>query len=317
MTSYDDGNGAQLSLVSDMGGAPAPDVRRSVQQGPRRLHRRRLAILYGDVAGYTRLMCEDEDATHRRLDLYLDILSSHVLANRGTVCHYAGDAVLASFASVTDAMVCAVAVQEELARRNRRLRRGPQVRFRIGLNVAEVILARGEIFGIGVNVAARLQALAAPGGVCISDTVRRDLEHEFGVAMVDLGECVLKNVNTPVRAWRLELPSRSGPRPRGARTSSTSALAAALNGWINSQPVPPARESRNAGRGSPLAMSNLTLVGNAQSGLLIQGCLGRRTGACRDGEAVGIEIPVPHGRETALGSESVTSSVRPAPIPSS
>ncbi len=137
-----------------------------------RLPRKLAAILYADVAGYSRLTGEDEDATHRTLTEYLDLISSTIESHGGKVMHYAGDAVLAKFEAVVDAMSAAVAIQDELKTRNEDVPDSRKVQFRIGVNLGDVIEDRGDIYGDGVNIAARLESLAKPGGICISDAVR-------------------------------------------------------------------------------------------------------------------------------------------------
>lgn len=139
---------------------------------PKRLDRKLSGILYADVAGYSRLTGEDEDGTHRALRAYLDVITSHIQAHKGRVVHYAGDAVLAEFGTVSDALRCAVDVQRDLMARNQALPDERKVQFRIGVNLGEVIVDQDEIYGDGVNVAARLESLAEPGGICISDAVR-------------------------------------------------------------------------------------------------------------------------------------------------
>jgi len=132
-----------------------------------RLPRKLAAILYADVAGYSRLTGEDEDATHRVLIDYLDLIAATIESQGGEVMHYAGDAVLARFSAVVDALSAAVAIQDDLQTRNATLPDARKVQFRIGLNLGDVIEDRGDIYGDGVNVAARLEALAEPGSVCI------------------------------------------------------------------------------------------------------------------------------------------------------
>jgi DNA-binding SARP family transcriptional activator/TolB-like protein len=168
-----------------------------------RLPRKLAAILYADVAGYSRLTGEDEDATHRTLRRYLDVLTSTVDAHGGEVVHYAGDAVLARFDAVADALSCAVAVQGELRAQNESLPEARRIRFRIGVNSGDVIEDRGDIYGDGVNVAARLEALAEPGGVCISDAVRVAVGNRLPFDYVFIGEQAVKNIAEPVRAYRV------------------------------------------------------------------------------------------------------------------
>ncbi len=167
------------------------------------LPRKLAAILYADVAGYSRLTGEDEDATHRTLSEYLDLISTTIESHCGRVMHYAGDAVLAKFDAVVDAMSAAVAIQNVLKTRNQDLPDDRKVQFRIGVNSGDVIEDRGDIYGDGVNVAARLESLAEPGGVCISDAVRSAVGKKLGLAYDDMGEQEVKNITEPVRAYRV------------------------------------------------------------------------------------------------------------------
>jgi len=173
------------------------------------LPRKLAAILYADVAGYSRLTGVDEDATHRTLSEYLDLISSTIVLNRGRVMHYAGDAVLAMFDAVVDAMSAAIAIQKELKTHNHDVSDDRKVQFRIGVNLGDVIEDRGDIYGDGVNVAARLESLAEPGGVCISDAVRSAVGKKLNLAYKDLGEQQVKNIVEPVRAYQVLLEQRN------------------------------------------------------------------------------------------------------------
>lgn len=168
-----------------------------------RLPRKLAAILYADVAGYSRLTGADEDATHRTLSEYLDLISSAVESHRGKVVHYAGDAVLAKFDAVVDAVAAAISIQKELKTRNDSLPGERKVEFRIGVNSGDVIEDRGDIYGDGVNVAARLEALADPGSICISESVRTALGKKFDVHYEFMGEQKVKNIAEPVRAYKI------------------------------------------------------------------------------------------------------------------
>lgn len=168
-----------------------------------RLPRKLAAILYADVAGYSRLTGEDEDSTHRILRDYLDLVASIIDSHHGRVMHYAGDAVLAQFTAVLDALSSSVAIQNELRTRNEALPDGRKVRFRIGVNSGDVIEDRGDIYGDGVNVAARLEALAEPGGICISDAVRTAIGSKLPYQYIFIGEHSVKNIKEPVRAYRV------------------------------------------------------------------------------------------------------------------
>ena len=161
------------------------------------------AIFYADVAGYSRLTGEDEEGTHRTLSAYLDVLSATIKRHGGKVLHYAGDAVLADFATVSQALNCAVAVQHELKTRNAALPEARRVEFRVGVNLGEVIVDRGEVYGNGVNVAARLESLAEAGGICISGTVVDTIGATLPFSYEFLGEQSVKNLEKPVRAYRV------------------------------------------------------------------------------------------------------------------
>ncbi len=184
----------------------------------KRLPRKLAAILYADVAGYSRLTGEDEDATHRALSEYLDLISLTIEAHHGQVMHYAGDAVLAKFDAVIDAMSSAVAVQDELEARNRQLSEQRKLQFRIGINLGDVIEDRGDIYGDGVNVAARLEGLAEPGGICISESVRTAIGNKLPLSFEFMGEQSVKNIAEPVRSYRVITKTASD-----ARTADNSA----------------------------------------------------------------------------------------------
>jgi len=182
-----------------------------------RLPRKLAAILYADVAGYSRLTGEDEDATHRTLTEYLDLITTTIEDERGKVMHYAGDAVLAKFDAAVDAVSCAAIIQNELNSRNGNVPEERRVQFRIGVNLGDVIEDRGDIYGDGVNVAARLESLSEPGGICISESVCTALGNKLTLDYEFLGEQSLKNVADPVRAYRVMLEP---PKTNSASTSS-------------------------------------------------------------------------------------------------
>jgi adenylate cyclase len=134
--------------------------------------RKLAAILYTDVAGYSRLTGIDEEGTHRRLIEYLDLIADRIKKHDGLVVHFAGDAVLADFDRVSAAVSCAVSIQREIEVRNTDFPPERKVQFRIGINLGEVIVDRSDIYGDDVNIAARLESLAELGGICISESVR-------------------------------------------------------------------------------------------------------------------------------------------------
>lgn len=175
--------------------------------------RKLAAILYADVAEYSRLTRRDEEGTHRTLSAYLDEITARIEDHGGTVAHYAGDAVLAEFASVIAAVSSAIAIQNELAGRNSDLADDLKLRFRIGINLGEVIVDRGEIYGDGVNVAARLETLAQPGGICVSGKVYDEVQTRLDVGFAYLGPQTVKNIAEPVEAYRVVPEGAEGAAP--------------------------------------------------------------------------------------------------------
>ncbi len=177
-----------------------------------RLPRKLAGILYADVAGYSRLTGQDEEGTHRRLSEYLDLISDAIEEHQGRVVHYAGDAVLADFDTVTEALSCSTSIQRELASRNRDLPDERKVQFRIGVNLGEVIVDRDDIYGDGVNVAARLESLAEPSGICISESVRSAVGKKLDLSYEFMGEQKVKNIEEPVRAYRVMMEEEGVPK---------------------------------------------------------------------------------------------------------
>ena len=177
-----------------------------------RLPRKLAAILYADVAGYSRLTGEDEEGTHRRLSEYLDLISNAIAEHEGRVVHYAGDAVLADFGTVTEGLSCATFIQRKLTSRNQDLPDERQVQFRIGVNLGEVIVDRDDIYGDGVNVAARLESLAEPSGICISESVRSAIGKNLDLGYEFMGEQRVKNIEEPVRAYRVIMEEGEKPK---------------------------------------------------------------------------------------------------------
>jgi adenylate cyclase len=171
------------------------------------LPRKLAAILYADVADYSRLTGEDEEATHRRLSEYLDLVSHSIGHHQGKVVHYAGDAVLADFSTVTNALECASSIQGDLYSQNLEFPDERKVQFRIGINLGEVIVDRDDIYGNGVNVAARLESLADAGGVCISDAVRTAIGSKLPLEYEFMGEQAVKNIKEPIRAYQVRFLS--------------------------------------------------------------------------------------------------------------
>src|SRR5205085_11294481 len=162
--------------------------------------RRLAAILAADVTGYSRLMGADEDGTLNRLKAHRrELFDPKVAEHRGRIVKTAGDGMLVEFASVVDAVRCAVEIQRGMSDRESDVADERRIRFRIGVNLGDIIIDGGDIFGDGVNVAARLEALAEPGGICISRTVRNQVRDRLPYSFEDLGEQSVKNIARPVR----------------------------------------------------------------------------------------------------------------------
>ncbi|MEX2648162.1 MAG: adenylate/guanylate cyclase domain-containing protein [Alphaproteobacteria bacterium] len=166
--------------------------------------RRLAAILAADAEGFSRLMGIDEAATLTTLAAHRDIIDGKVVEHGGTVVGSAGDSVLAEFTSVIQAVACAVAIQDELGDRNARMPDDRRMMFRVGVNLGDVIVEGGTIYGEGVNVAARLERLADPGGICVARGVHDQVKGKLSLAFTDMGEQRFKNIAEPVRAYRIE-----------------------------------------------------------------------------------------------------------------
>src|SRR5580693_5529365 len=169
------------------------------------LERRLAPILAADVEGYSRLMHGDEEATMATLSARRAFVDELIARHRGRIANTAGDSVLAEFASLLDAVRCAVEIQAALQRANEGEPEGRRMRFRIGVNVGDVMVKEGDIFGDGVNVAARLEGLVRGGEICVSRGVHDHLRHRAGMLFEDLGEQLVKNIAHPIRAFRLRI----------------------------------------------------------------------------------------------------------------
>jgi adenylate cyclase len=166
-------------------------------------NRRLAAILAADIAGYSRLMAEDEEATLRMLAAYRAEISDLVAAHGGRIFGTGGDSVIVEFASAVNSVRAAVAIQRALERHNADVPKGRRMEFRIGINVGDIVQQNGDILGDGVNIAARLEGIAEPGGVCVSQRVQEDAAGKVDVQFEDIGEQALKNIARPVRVYRV------------------------------------------------------------------------------------------------------------------
>jgi TolB-like protein/class 3 adenylate cyclase/Tfp pilus assembly protein PilF len=188
--------------------------------------RKLAAILSADVVGYSRLMGEDEEGTIHTVTVYREVMTTLVQQYRGRVVDSPGDNLLAEFASVVDAVQCAMAIQREIHTRNTALSLQRRMQFRIGINLGDVITEGERIYGDGVNIAARLESLAEAGGVCISGTVYDQITTRLALGCEFLGERVVKNITRPVRVYRVRLAPGS-PAPRASEQAGTPAVGAA------------------------------------------------------------------------------------------
>src|SRR5438128_3720439 len=195
--------------------APTPVWIRAMNRGER-VERRLAAILAADVAGYSRLMGADEEGTLERLKaLRHELLDPKIAEHKGRIVKITGDGLLVEFASVVDAVRCAVAVQQAMPERNTSVGADSRIELRIGINLGDVIVEGDDLYGDGVNIAARVEALADAGGVFVSNTVHDHVRDRLPFVFEDLGERQVKNIARPVRVYRvcatLTHPAASAP----------------------------------------------------------------------------------------------------------
>jgi adenylate cyclase len=182
-----------------------------------RVERRLAAVLAADVAGYSRLMGRDEERTLANLKSFRKTLvDPAIAAHRGRIVKTTGDGMLVEFASAVDAARCAVEVQRGMAGQNADVPQDLRIKFRIGIHVGDIIIDDNDIFGDGVNIAARLEGIAEPGGVCISDDAHRQIRGKIDIAFDDIGEQTLKNIAEPMRVWHIRLASEAAPAIRSS-----------------------------------------------------------------------------------------------------
>src|SRR5580692_9063863 len=194
------------------------------------MKRKIAAIMAADIAGYSKLVAEDEEETLRRLESYRAVFQDFVARFSGRIFNTAGDAVLAEFPSAVEAVRCAIDVQESLRTRNLAYPASRQMSFRIGITIGDVVERDGDLLGDGVNIAARLEGIAPVGGICISRSVHEQVANKLSVHFADIGEQQVKNIPTPVHAYHLEM------RPDETRAASampmTKPVVPARPGWV-------------------------------------------------------------------------------------
>jgi len=183
--------------------------------------RRLAAVVAADMVGYSRLMEIDETGTLARLKTHrIELIDPAVAKNRGRIIKTTGDGMLLEFQSVADAVLCAAEIQRRMARRNADVSPARWIQFRIGVNLGDVIVDDNDIFGDGVNVAARLEMLADPGGICVSAAVRDQLGDRLqDIAFEDLGDQSVKNISRPIRVFRVRLEPNPTIGPEDAKNA--------------------------------------------------------------------------------------------------
>jgi adenylate cyclase len=191
-----------------------------------RVERRLAAVLAADVEGYSRLIAADEEGTLARFKaIRAELVDPKINEHHGRIVKTTGDGLLAEFSSVIDALRCAIEVQAGMTERNAAVPANRRIEWRIGINVGDIVVEDGDIFGDGVIIAARLESLAAPGGICVSARVQEDAAGKLDVAFGDMGEQQLHNIARPVRTYRVgtgvasrpALPLRTNRRSRSWR----------------------------------------------------------------------------------------------------
>src|SRR6195952_5185848 len=174
------------------------------------MKRKIAAILAADIAGYSKLVAEDEEETLRRLASYRQVTDDFIAKGGGRIFNTAGDAVLAEFPSAVEAVRCAIDIQESLRTRNMAYPPSRQMAFRIGITIGDVVERDGDLLGDGVNIAARLEGLAEVGGICISRAVHEQVANKLSVQFADIGAQEVKNIPTPVHAYMVAMRREDG-----------------------------------------------------------------------------------------------------------
>ncbi|MCW1995268.1 class 3 adenylate cyclase [Bradyrhizobium diazoefficiens] len=191
------------------------------------MKRKIAAIFAADIAGYSRLVAEDEEETLRRLASYREVIDDFIAKANGRIFNTAGDAVLAEFPSAVDAVRCAIDIQESLRTRNMAYPPSRQMSFRIGITIGDVVERNGDLLGDGVNIAARLEGLAEVGGICVSRAVHEQVANKLSVQFADIGAQEVKNIPTPVHAYMVAMRREDGSYSKPQLKKPASRLAAA------------------------------------------------------------------------------------------
>jgi len=196
------------------------------------MKRKIAAIFAADIAGYSRLVAEDEEETLRRLASYRQVTDDFIAKSGGRIFNTAGDAVLAEFPSAVEAVRCAIDIQESLRTRNMAYPPSRQMSFRIGITIGDVVERDGDLLGDGVNIAARLEGLAEVGGICVSRAVHEQVANKLSVQFADIGEQEVKNIPTPVHAYMVAMRREDGTYAPPQIKKKPPAPAHAAPGWM-------------------------------------------------------------------------------------
>src|SRR6478672_4824546 len=191
------------------------------------MKRKIAAIFAADIAGYSRLVAEDEEETLRRLASYRSVTDDFIAKSGGRIFNTAGDAVLAEFSSAVEAVRCAIDIQESLRTRNMAYPPSRQMAFRIGITIGDVVERDGDLLGDGVNIAARLEGLAEVGGICVSRAVHEQVANKLSVQFADIGAQEVKNIPTPVHAYMVAMRREDGTYGKPQLKKPAAKLAAA------------------------------------------------------------------------------------------
>lgn len=195
------------------------------------MKRKIAAIFAADIAGYSRLVAEDEEETLRRLASYRSVVDDFIAKAGGRIFNTAGDAVLAEFPSAVDAVRCAIDIQESLRTRNMAYPPSRQMSFRIGITIGDVVERDGDLLGDGVNIAARLEGLAEVGGICVSRAVHEQVANKLSVQFADIGAQEVKNIPTPVHAYMVAMRREDGSYAQ-PQVKKAGAKAAPAPNWM-------------------------------------------------------------------------------------
>ena len=227
------------------------------------LKRKLAAILAADAVGYSRLMAADEEGTMKILSVHRSVIDGIIEFHEGRIISTAGDSVLAEFASPVEAVRCAVEIQDALKTRNDSLPEAQRLQFRIGVNLGDVMEKGADLLGDGVNVAARLESIAEPGGICVSSSIYDQISGKLDLGFVDIGDQSLKNIQRPIHVYRVDRESRRVPGASAMQTSRPATatwlagalaaivVAAVLAWYFDALPV--SRQAERAGVPAPAA----------------------------------------------------------------